>query len=72
MDICKEIKKILVDEELTLTELAKQISQAKNKHYTVQNLSQKLKNGTLNVKEIEIILNTINYKICFLPCDYSR
>ena len=72
MDICKEIKKILVDKEITLTELAKRISDAKNKHYSVQNLSQKLKNGTINAKEIQIILSAVDYKVCFLPSTYSR
>ena len=44
-DISKEIKKLLIDSDITLTELARKISNVKNKHYTVQNLSQKLKNG---------------------------
>ena len=59
MDISKEIKKLLTDSDITLTELARKISNVKNKHYTVQNLSQKLKNGTVNAKEIAIILDRV-------------
>ncbi len=59
LDISKEIKKLLTDSDITLTELARKISNVKNKHYTVQNLSQKLKNGTVNAKEIAIILDRV-------------
>ena len=67
MDLSKEIRKLLIDADLTLTQLAQKISQSKNKHYTVQNLSQKLKNGTINAKEIEIILDCIGYTAYFVP-----
>ncbi len=67
MDISKEIKKILIDADVTLTQLAQKISQSKNKHYTIQNLSQKLKNGTINAKEIEIILDSVGYTVYFIP-----
>ena len=48
MGICNDIKKIMIDKDMTLTQLAQVISKKKNKHYTVQNLSQKLRNNTLN------------------------
>lgn len=67
MDISKEIRKLLIDADLTLTQLAQKISQSKKKHYTAQNLSQKLKNGTINAKEIEIILDCIGYTAYFVP-----
>ena len=63
-DISKEIKKLLIDSDITLTELARKISNVKNKHYTVQNLSQKLKNGTVNAKEIAIILDRVFSIFC--------
>jgi hypothetical protein len=65
MGICNEIRKLMIDCDITLTQLAVEISKAKNKHYTVQNLSQKLKNNTLNSAEIDIILKTLNYKLFF-------
>lgn len=67
MVLCNEIKKLMIDCDVTLTQLAFEISKAKNKHYTVQNLSQKLKNNTLNASEIDIILGVLNYQILFYP-----
>ena len=67
LDISKEIKKLLIDSDITLTELARKKKNNKNKHYTVQNLSQKLKNGTVNAKEIAIILDCIGYSVYFVP-----
>ena len=67
MTLCNEIKKLMIDCDVTITQLAKAISYAKNKHYTVQNLSQKLRNNTLNANEIDIILNELNFKLYFYP-----
>lgn len=67
MGICNEIRKLMIDNDVTITELARTISTAKNKHYTVQNLSQKLRNNTLNATEIDIILSALKYKILFYP-----
>ncbi len=67
MGLCNEIKKLLIDKDITLTQLAQIISKQKNKHYTVQNLSQKLRNNTLNANEIEIILQALDFKIIFYP-----
>lgn len=67
MGICNEIKKLMIDNDVTITQLAKVIAEAKNKHYTVQNLSQKLRNNTLNAKEIDIILSALKYQIYFYP-----
>ena len=57
MDIGKEIKKLAVEKGITLTYLAKCISKHKGKNYSVQNLSAKLKKGTINYNELVIILN---------------
>ena len=67
MSLCNEIRKLMVDHDTTITELAAVIAKKKNKHYTVQNLSQKLRNNTLNTKEVDIILDALNYKIIFYP-----
>ena len=67
MDISKEIKKLLVDADITLTELARNFSLAKNNHYTVQNLSQNHNKGTVNAQEINIILETLGYNVYFFP-----
>ena len=63
MNLGNEIKKLAIDNATTLTQLAKSISAKKNKHYTVQNLSAKLKKGTVNLEELMIILDTLGYSI---------
>lgn len=55
----------MIDNDVTLTELASVISKQKNKSFSVQNFSQKLKNGTVTLKEFEIILNYLGYSINF-------
>ncbi|MEI3271507.1 MAG: helix-turn-helix domain-containing protein [Candidatus Gastranaerophilaceae bacterium] len=67
MSISNDIKKLLIDKDITLTQLAKIISEKKGKNFSIQNLSQKLKNETINLRELEIILDALNYKICYLP-----
>jgi hypothetical protein len=67
MTFCNEIKKLMIDSDITITYLAQKISKAKNKHYTVQNLSQKLRNNTLNAQEIDIILDELKYNVYFYP-----
>ena len=67
MSLCNEIRKLMIDNDTALTELAHIISVKKDKHYTIQNLSQKIRNNTLNAKEIDIILDALNYKIFFYP-----
>ena len=65
MNIGNEIKKMTVDNGLTLTKLAQIIADKKGKQYSVQNLSTKLKKGTVNFNELEIILNEMGYEIIF-------
>lgn len=65
MNISNEIKKLMIDNDVTLTELASVISKQKNKSFSVQNFSQKLKNGTVTLREFEIILNFLGYSINF-------
>ncbi len=65
MNISNEIKKLMIDNDMTLTELAKVISVKKKKSFSVQNFSQKLKNNTITLKEFEIILDALGYTIIF-------
>ena len=65
MNIGNEIKKLALDKGVTLTHLAKVISDKKGKDYSVQNLSTKLKKGTANFNELNIILNELGYEIVF-------
>ena len=65
MNIYAEIKKLIAEEATTLTYLAECISKQKNKHYTVQNLSNKIKKGTVNFNELSVILKELGYIIKF-------
>ena len=57
MDIAKEIKKILIDKDMTLTDLAEKLGG------TQQNVSAKLKKNDMRISEIEKILGVLGYKL---------
>lgn len=57
MDIAKEIKKILIDKDMTLTDLAEKLG------VTQQNVSAKLKKNDMRISEIEKILGILGYKL---------
>lgn len=63
MDLKIEIRKLAMIENITLTQLAKYIEDKKQKPYSVQNLSIKLKKGTLNINELELILEKLGYDL---------
>lgn len=65
MDLKVEIRKLAMVENVTLTQLAKYIEDKKQKPYSVQNLSTKLKKGTLNLNELSLILDKLNYDVRF-------
>ncbi len=65
MSIKKEIKHLLVEQNMTLTELAKRISNIKGEYYTVQNLSKKINRETIPYKEVELIAQILGYTIEF-------
>ena len=65
MNIGNEIKKLTIDNGITLTHLAKVISEKKGKKYSVQNLSAKLKKGTANFNELSVIMEEMGYEIIF-------
>ena len=57
MDIAKEIKKILIDKDMTLTDLAEKLG------VTQQNVSAKLKKNDMRISEIEKIADVLEYEI---------
>ena len=64
--IIKEVKTLTMDRDTTLTELARQIGIVENKHYTLNNLSQKLRNETISYREIKLIAEILDYEIKFV------
>ena len=65
--IMKELKKILLDCGITLTELSEALSKRLNKKYSMQNLSNKLRNETISYREMLIIADILGYEIKFSP-----
>ena len=65
MSIKKEIKHLLIEQELTLTDLARKLSEVKGEDYAVQNLSKKINRETIPYKEVEQIAKVLGYKIEF-------
>lgn len=65
MNIGNELRKIALDNGVTLTYLAEKIAEKKGKPFSVQNLSSKLKKGTANFIELETILEVLDYNIKF-------
>ena len=57
MDIAKEIKKILIDKDMTLTDLAEKLG------VTQQNVSAKLKKNDMRISEIEKIAFLLDYDV---------
>lgn len=57
MDIGKQIKILLLKEDMTIKALAQKLGTSQ------QNISAKLKRSNLSVKEMEEIANVLNYKL---------
>lgn len=66
-EIINNLKKILLDERITLTELSKALENRLNKKYTMQNLSNKLHRETITHKEMLIIADILGYELKFVP-----
>jgi len=60
-----EIKKILVERNMTLSELAKKLGENLNKDYSLNNLSGKLRKDTISFKEVDLIADILGYEIVF-------
>ena len=57
MNIEKEIRKILLDEDIEIKELARRLNTSQ------QNMSAKLKRNNFTTKDIEKILNVLGYEL---------
>ena len=57
MNIEKEIKKILLDEDIEIKELARRLNTSQ------QNMSAKLKRNNFTTRDIEKILNVLGYEL---------
>ncbi len=66
MSVRKEIKRLLVEKDITLSELARLISEKKGQRVSVQSLSNKLGNETISYVEIKLIAEILGYKVEFV------
>ena len=57
MNVEKEIRKILLDEDIEIKELARRLNTSQ------QNISAKLKRNNFTTKDIEKILNVLGYDL---------
>ena len=65
MSVRTSIKTLLLQENMTLTELAKIVSETQGIKYTVDGLSRKLQNETMKYNEAEMLIKAIGYNIKF-------
>jgi len=61
----EQVKILLVKENMSITELARKMTDFTGKSYTQQGLSNKLSRDTLRYSEIYIIAEILGYKIKF-------
>lgn len=66
MSIINELKKVLLDVNVSLTELAEALGKRLSKPYSMQNLSNKLRNETITHREMLIIADILGYEIKFI------
>ncbi|EKY26581.1 hypothetical protein [Clostridium celatum] len=63
MNITKEIKKIMVDDDITITQLNDMLNNKNNTDYSPQNLSKKLNKDDIKFGDAEDILAVLGYEI---------
>ncbi|MBY6931008.1 DUF6471 domain-containing protein [Clostridium botulinum] len=63
MEIRDEIKAYIVSSGWSITDLNKELNKLNNTEYTVQNLSNKIRKGSLKYSEVLQIAEIIGYEI---------
>ena len=66
VNIKNHIKSLLALKCITITQLARMMSENTGKNYTFSSLSQKMSRGTLSLKESFIIADLIGYDLKFI------
>lgn len=66
MSIIIELKKVLLDVNVSLSELAQSLGKRLSKPYSMQNLSNKLRNETITHREMLIIADILGYELKFV------
>ena len=66
MSIMNDLKKVLLDVNISLTELAEALLKKLGKRYSMQNLSNKLRNETITHREMLVIADILGYDLQFI------
>lgn len=66
MNINQRIKILLATEATTLTKIAENLGILKHYKVTMNNLSRKLRSGTIKFTEVEMIADALGYDIAFI------
>ena len=64
--IAVTVKKLLLDVQITMTELAEEMGKRLNKKYSLTNLSNKLRKETITYREMELIGDILGYDLEFV------
>lgn len=70
--IINDLKKVLLDVNISLTELAGALGKRLNKPYSLNNLSNKLRNETITYREMLIIADILGYELKFIRKEEKR
>lgn len=65
IQVREQIKTLLAQENIKMKELASKMQEKTGKNYSLQNLSHRLKRGTVTYNEVLIIAEILGYRINF-------
>ena len=65
--IINDLKKVLLDVNVSLTELSQALAKRLDKPYSMQNFSNKLRKETITHREMIIIADILGYELKFVP-----
>ena len=65
MNIKEEIKVIIARRGTTMKKVCEIMSEKTSKHYSYNNISNKLRNGTIKFNEVQMIFEILNYELCY-------
>ena len=66
MGVKKDIKMLLLENDITITDIAKEMTKRTGKYFSRSNISQKLLRGTLKYEEAQLIGDILGYELKFI------
>lgn len=65
MNIKEEIKVIIARRGTTLKKVCEKLSEKTGRFYSYNNISNKLRNGTIKFVEVELIFDILDYELTY-------